>query len=121
MPPLTDDSLEEHKGGMLEWYLHLQPPWRDTSSWPLARVEVGDDWSALRRGSHNGVYLVVLGLSFWVSSVEDPKTDDELCQLLVDFHWVLMRMNESLGSLKAREGKRKKTAARGKAVTKGRK
>ncbi|TDL14830.1 hypothetical protein BD410DRAFT_696249, partial [Rickenella mellea] len=63
------DDITEFATQWRKWWTHLQPAVRVPSTsvgWPLLRPTSGDiDWSRLRYGGRNGLFVVVLTLLWW--------------------------------------------------------
>ena len=60
--------------------------------WPLARIAPADadDWAAVKRGGCNGVFMVVMALSWWLA--ESKGGDGDLADVfdaVSDVSWVL--------------------------------
>lgn len=68
----------------------VSPVWRGTA-WPLEQADDACelDWSTLAHSGHNGMWLIVLGLSWWF--VAEP-TSAPLLELAEDVAWALEMM-----------------------------
>ncbi len=80
-----------------KWWLRLQPPCRrpDGGAWPPLRTmpASADDWSAVKRGGCNGLFMVIMALSWWVHhAAEDPALLLEARNAAEDVHWVCTAM-----------------------------
>ncbi|TCD59872.1 hypothetical protein EIP91_011274 [Steccherinum ochraceum] len=76
------------------WYLQLNPTWRGTE-WPLAQPDStrGREWGLLRVAGPAGIFLVVLGLAWWLHA--NPDDDELLLDAIADVCWVLDNMSGS--------------------------
>lgn len=71
------------------WWAALQPSWRDTANWPFDRAISGDeDWCTLRWGGSNGVFLILLSLSWWWTQ-ESGNTRQSANDAVQDVCWAL--------------------------------
>ena len=107
MPDVTY-CLQGFADSWEEWYISLQPKWRipdsdgntdsdgDTDNIcsliqdPPANAQTSD-WLALRKGSQNGIFLLILTLGWWGLGASD-QGDDELSQwasAFDDLRWVM--------------------------------
>lgn len=97
-PPLTD--LRLFGASWKAWWQGLQPDWRQ-ASWPPSQVQVAetqDEWEGLDKGGRNGIFVVVLTLSWWWSSAVDAGTSmDEVKVAVEDVRWVMGVMAKVLG------------------------
>jgi hypothetical protein len=67
-----------------EWWNNIQPSWRSGGSGPLHGDCPPDaDWKVLHRGGSNGIFIVVMCLSWWGKFVTSP-TDRELFDAAVE-------------------------------------
>jgi len=100
LPPvkLNDFPLEWRA-----WWLVIQPPWRRKvigSSWPPPRTAaLKSDWTSLMKAGPNGLYLVMLTLSWWAWAIEKstatvPYTEFDLA--VADVEWVLSNIDHQL-------------------------
>ena len=79
MPPQVD--LRSFPAQVREWWAAIQPSWRIpvTSEWPLLRdVPEGEDWSCIKKGGPNGLFLVVMCL-YWLHEAA-KEGDDNIAQ-----------------------------------------
>ncbi len=70
----------------------MQPLERTTSgNWPLLKVGLGemDRLVVLDRSGQNGIFLVMLGLSWWAGHVTAPALLPEFETMVEDVDWVL--------------------------------
>ncbi|TDL18310.1 hypothetical protein BD410DRAFT_694254, partial [Rickenella mellea] len=62
------DDISEFASQWRKWWTSLQPAVRIPSpaGWPLLRPTNGDiDWSRLRYGGRNGLFIVIVTLFWW--------------------------------------------------------
>ncbi|PPR03008.1 hypothetical protein CVT24_012321 [Panaeolus cyanescens] len=84
------------------WWCALQPSWRSAKS--ADRVEDilrnntkldRESWISVLKGGNNGMYVVVMALSWWIRS--DPSSND-VWAFVNDVHWVIQRVTQVLES-----------------------
>jgi hypothetical protein len=81
------------------WWESLQPSWRTQDSWPLSHhVPLDEDWSGLHRGGINGLFIVLMCLSWWVSKDLSPKELEVFQEAKSDVAWVLKQVMGSFVS-----------------------
>lgn len=85
--PQVDDS-KEFGEAWKAWWADIQPEWRDFT-WPPAHDEEDHDWAVLRRGGPNAMFLVILGLGFWLSSLKDIDGNEDVKIGINDVAWVM--------------------------------
>lgn len=75
----------------------MQPSWRtDSAGSTLSDLrEVPDDetWQMLRKGGTAGVYVVVMGLSWWILA-QSGNRDSDAWSIVDDLTWVLQQLND---------------------------
>ncbi|KAI0698856.1 hypothetical protein C8Q76DRAFT_580800, partial [Earliella scabrosa] len=85
-------SLSVYVGSWRKWWARLQPDCRRTneSVWPLERTVPTDatEWSRIRRGGCNGVFMAIMCLSWWFQALEDGADVAELRSAVEDVTWV---------------------------------
>ncbi|KAH8108915.1 hypothetical protein DFH11DRAFT_1484489, partial [Phellopilus nigrolimitatus] len=85
VPPFVLASLTRQ---WIKWWVSLQPEWRRGDSLPLSReMRDGEQWVETRKGGGNGIFLVVLSLSWWASALVDGS-NREFDLALDDVCWV---------------------------------
>ncbi|KAH8100446.1 hypothetical protein DFH11DRAFT_1505761 [Phellopilus nigrolimitatus] len=87
------------------WYQGLQPAGcRCDSAWPLPRddSDAQTDWTILKKGGPNGIFIVLLTLAFWADGLQTSAEIDIYESAMADVTWVLKTMLDLLGG-----GKRK--------------
>jgi hypothetical protein len=82
-------KVGEFVGAFREWWKALQPPNRDMSSgWPPPRDLSDDtDWSSLSHTGRNGVFLVMMSLSWWAHHATSPALVAEFDNVVEDVNW----------------------------------
>ena len=74
----------------------MQPTWRTNDSetgFSLSRDIPNDEtWQALRKGGTAGIYVVVMGISWWVKHEHDEK----VWSVIDDLQWVIRQMKKDL-------------------------
>lgn len=73
----------------------MQPSWRTEGNLLIRDVPEDETWQALRKGGTSGIYIVIVGLSWWVKAQLAEK-DTDAWMLVDDLSWVLQQMKESL-------------------------
>lgn len=73
----------------------MQPAWREGEPL-LTTVPVDADWTPLMYGGSNGLFLVVVALSWWVSAT--GIHDVEILAAIHDVKWVLSELVAALSS-----------------------
>ena len=84
-----DVGPEKFGAKVLKWWLTIQPTTR--KAWPLSHEQPAEDFSFeyFERGGPNGVFLMILCLSWWANAL-DANTDYMSFGLVVnDVRWVL--------------------------------
>lgn len=85
----------------------MQPSWRTEGDLLIRDVPEHETWQTLRKGGTCGIYIVVVGLSWWVKA-QLAEHDTDVGSLVNDLSWVLQQMKESLAVLipqkRARDG-----------------
>ena len=84
----------------------MQPSWRTEGDLLIRDVPEDETWQTLRKGGTSGIYIVIVGLSWWVKVQLAEDTD--AWTLVNDLSWVLQQLKESLAVLipqkRARDG-----------------
>ena len=84
----------------------MQPSWRMEGDWLIREVPEDETWHTLRKGGTSGIYVVIVGLSWWVKA--QPAEDTDAWTLVNDLSWVLQQLKEGLAVLipqkRARDG-----------------
>ncbi|TCD59925.1 hypothetical protein EIP91_011186 [Steccherinum ochraceum] len=100
------------------WWRAMQPEFRalDDDEWPFSHdVECkGQDWGALRRGGINGMFIVILCISWWLQHAL-PSADEEVrvdaLFAVDDVLWVLEHMiDTNLASVASGSSPKKRAA-----------
>jgi hypothetical protein len=75
-----------------EWWTMMQPSWRKSRASLIRVVPQGEDWRALRKGGTSGIYVVLVGLSWWIKT-QQTRRDPGAWTLVDDLSWVIQQMN----------------------------
>jgi hypothetical protein len=73
----------------LKWWKALQPKWRVLDDGNL-RQDIGEDsqeWEGLHQGGRNGIFMIIIALSWWVEgAAEGGLGDGEINNTGSDLH-----------------------------------
>ncbi|KAG6825567.1 hypothetical protein H0H92_003238 [Tricholoma furcatifolium] len=87
-----------------QWWRDMQPEWRTqgvADGESLTRnVPVDVDWGKMSFGGNNGMFLVLLGLSFWALASDFTATQNTFDELIDDVSWAFKTMVGSLAGRK---------------------
>ena len=75
----------------------MQPSWRNNGEVLMHEVPCGESWQTLRKGGTSGIYVAVIGLSWWVKAQHD-KRDVDAWTLVDDLLWVIQQLKGGMGS-----------------------
>ena len=94
-------SVEIGQYGKLlkEWWVLMQPSWRDQGG-PLVRdVPQGETWQTLRKGGTAGIYVVIIGVSWLIKAeqLKNAELDTDAWTLVDDISWVIKEMRKGMG------------------------
>ena len=87
-------DIEDFMHDWRAWYTGLMPSWRSTglgtTKWPLHRhVPEREDWSQVRKGERNGVFLFVVCLYWWKTLTSKGSNErDQYESALEDVLWL---------------------------------
>jgi hypothetical protein len=84
----------------------MQPDWREGES--LVKTLPADtDWGAIYRGGSNGLFLVVMALSWWVGAMgPNDQHNLDLLVAIYDVKWVLSELAEKLSAFSMKTEKK---------------
>lgn len=83
------------------WWESLQPVWRDNEDWPPHRdVPEDEDWLQLRKGGPNGLFHVIISLTWWAAQCHTKKDRLAYTSAQEDVVWVLQLVYSYLADLK---------------------
>lgn len=51
-----------------------------------------ENWSGIKKGGENGVFLIILALSWWYKAAKSPKEKKECRSAVDDATWVLQKI-----------------------------
>ena len=72
----------------------LQPPWQKDKDLLLVHfhdILSNETWQVLWKGGTVGIYVVIVGLSWWIKA-QQPKHDDDAWCTIDDLSWVIQQM-----------------------------
>lgn len=79
------------------WWESLQPSWRPQEYWPPSRDTPPDeDWGVLHRGGINGLFVVLMCLSWWAQKSLSAKEQLAFKEAKSDVAWVIQQVLNSL-------------------------
>lgn len=84
-------KLKAYAAALMDWWQAAQPNWRGGGWPPRSDDDDNHDWAEMRRGGQNGLFLAVMGLSFWMKALKD-KEDEDFTAMLNDVTHVLSRV-----------------------------
>jgi hypothetical protein len=91
----------EYGNRFMGWWEKMQPSWRTTglqAGRTLFRdVPTGETWEVLKKGGTAGIYIVVMGLSWWVIA-QRAEIDVNAWSVVDDLMWVIQEMKADRGS-----------------------
>ena len=76
----------------------MQPSWRVEGELLIHEVPEDETWQTLRKGGTSGIYIVIVGLSWWVKA-QLAGRDTDAWTLVDDLSWVLQQMKKSFAVL----------------------
>jgi hypothetical protein len=88
------------------WWATMQPAWRGGKSLGTA-IPTDADWKSVLRGGPNGLFMVILALSWWVCAMKPDQQDLELFKSINDVEWVLSELVSTLSLDKGKTGKKR--------------
>ena len=83
----------------MDWWMMMQPGWRKDDTRSLVTLVLfrdipqGETWQGLRKGGTAGIYVIVMGLSWWIKA-QGIEHDTNVRSAINDISWVLQQMNE---------------------------
>jgi hypothetical protein len=81
----------------MAWWKGMQPEWRaslDTDGTLIRDTPAYEDWLALKKGGTAGMYIVVVGLSWWVKAqTSGPDNSNDAWSAVADLLWVFRQIN----------------------------
>ena len=63
-------------------------------------------WQALKKGGTSGIYVVVMGLLWWIKGQQN-ECDTNAWAVVDDLSWVIQEMSDGLNSLASTAQKRR--------------
>jgi hypothetical protein len=88
-----------------KWWTAMQPEWRLTDHiWPLLReAPAMADWSGLLCGGANGLFLIILTLSWWAQAAQNDPSQEDFFSAVDDVLWVMTQASMGLRTSKKRQ------------------
>lgn len=82
------------------WWRAMQPAWRrvDEEQSLSRNIPSTEEWDTLARGGSNGLFLVVMALSWWLQGFTSTEPTDEFWSAVSDVVWVLEAITNVLAS-----------------------
>ena len=72
----------------------LQPSWRIEGDLLIRSAPQGESWEGLRKGGTAGIYVVIMGLSWWIK-LQLMERDPHAWTAVEDVTWVIQQMTKS--------------------------
>jgi len=92
-----------------EWWAKIQLSWRNEGGTFMRNVPQDKTWQTLKKGGTTGIYVVVIGLSWWVTA-QHAERDADVWTLINDLLWVIQQMKKCMGSITPLSQKRTRDA-----------
>lgn len=74
-----------------EWWDILQPSWRLNSFDQNCPTDA--DWQVLQCGGNNGIFIVIMCLSWWGKAITSPQDNDAFQAAVDEVVWVLEKVS----------------------------
>lgn len=82
------------------WWQNLQPDWQANGTWPLSHETPDDeDWGDLCKGGINGLFLIMMCLSWWGPIAVSKKDHADFYAAKEDVFWVFEQVARYLQKL----------------------
>jgi hypothetical protein len=79
------------------WWESLQPKWRPQDTWPPSQDTPPDeDWGILQRGGINGLFVIIMCISWWATKKMSSKEWSAFEAAKSDVAWVIRQVSHSL-------------------------
>jgi hypothetical protein len=82
----------------MAWWRLLQPSWRIDEDLLVRSATQGENWQGLRKGGTAGIFVVIMGLSWWIKS-QLGERDPIAWTAVDDVWWVIQQMMNSTPAL----------------------
>jgi hypothetical protein len=78
-----------------QWWMFIQPEWRVDD---IRVVPHAAEWGALKHGGPNGLFLVVMALSWWAraNEIQSDKESDKFQLAVGEVQWVITEILKTL-------------------------
>jgi hypothetical protein len=91
VPVVTDAST--YGTQWVKWWASTQPSERNTQQWPFPKVSISDAcWSRFPSNGKDGIFMLVMALSFWAPAVQSPNEIAFFEEAVTDLHWVIQEL-----------------------------
>jgi hypothetical protein len=84
-----------------EWWANIQPSWRNEGGTFMRNVPQDESWQTLKKGGTSGIYVIIVGLSWWVKA-QHVERDADVWALIGDLSWVIQQMKKGMGLVQKR-------------------
>jgi hypothetical protein len=77
------------------WWVTIQPSWRsgESGSGPLDQeCPANADWKVLQRGGSNGIFIILMCLTWWGKAATTPQDRDAFTTAVEDVAWVFEKV-----------------------------
>jgi hypothetical protein len=87
----------------MDWWMMMQPGWRKDDTHVVTSLVLfrdtpqGETWQGLRKGGTAGIYVIVMGLSWWIKA-QQTEHDINAWTAVDELLWVLQQMNQYMAS-----------------------
>jgi hypothetical protein len=84
-------------GQFTQWWRTMQPSWRSEGDEDslVRKTPQDENWEALRKGGTAGIYVVLMGLSWWVKA-QRVVHDTDAWASVDDLLWVIEQMKKGM-------------------------
>lgn len=81
----------------MQWWRTMQPSWRSegVENSLVRKTPEGENWETLRKGGTAGIYVVLMGLSWWVKA-QHVVPDIDAWASVDDLLWVIEQMKKGM-------------------------
>ena len=81
----------------------MQPSWRTDGDGvsPIRETPCDETWQVLRKGGTSGIYVVIMGLSWWIKA-QAVERDIDAWSAVDDISWVIEEMKQQAKQVPAK-------------------
>ena len=109
--PVIDDICG-YRDNWIDWWTASQPKWRSTGSWPFPMDdENNESWDDFPARGQNGIFLVIMAISWWARAVESTKDFMQFEEVVDNIHWVIRQLTHAHSSSSASDKPRPPVSA----------